>query len=364
MIEAMVAIAMLVQTEDAEQAARRLYREGRFPEAAAAYAEMPASAEHAYNRGCALLESGAFEQAAEAFRLAGDAPGSLAAKARFNLGHALLRQAQSPQAAQPKGNRGEEAPVSAPAASNPQKVLDQLRRSAAAFRSVLDVDPNDAEAARNTELVRRMIRDLEEQMKQAEQQQQQSNEQAQKMQEQADKLDALANQQQALADQSRNSPPSQAEQRVQEQQEINEKTREQMQELAEELGADPAAGEAARHMQEAMQEQKETMQDLSDRRPDRAAEDMQEAADKLREAAERLREAARQQQQEQGQESDQQQPGQEGERQQASQQEQAEQKSPEEQLAERILQVEEAQREQRATNRRRYAMPVPVEKDW
>ncbi|MCL4221715.1 MAG: hypothetical protein KJZ65_10155 [Phycisphaerales bacterium] len=362
MIEAMLVIAMLAQTENAEQAARRLYGEGRYPEAAAVYAELPASPEHSYNRGCALLAAGDFEQAAAAFRQAADAPGALAARARFNLGHALLKQAQSPAAA-PQANpmAGNAAPAAA--APDSRKTLEQLRRSAAAFRSVLEVDPTDAEAARNTELVRRMIRDLEEQMKQAQQQQQQAGEQARKMQEQAEKIEQLANQQQAQADQSRNSPPSQAEERVQEQQAINDQTREQMQQLAEELGPDPAAGQAARQMQEAMQEQREAMQDLADRRPDRASEDMQEAADKLREAAQQLREAARQQQQ--GQKSDDQQAGQKGEQpQEATPQDQDDRKSPEEQLAERILQVEKAQREQRAANRRLYSVPVPVKKDW
>lgn len=360
MIGAVLAIAALAQIEGAEHAARRLLTEGRFPEAAAAYAEMPASAEHSYNRGCALLESGDFEDAAEAFRQASDAPGLLAARARFNLGHALLRQAQSRAAAPSQANSGASHAGSPPTGVDPQRVLDQLRRSAAAFRSVLDVDPTDAEAARNTELVRRMIRDVEEQVRRAQEQQQKSNEQAEKLQEQANKLEQLADRQQAQADRSRNSPPSQAEQRVEEQQEINEQTREQMQELGEELGADPAAGEAARRMQEAMQEQREAMQDLADRRPDRAAEDMQEAADKLREAAQKLRDAA--QQQEHGQKSDRQEEGQRGEQEQG--QDQTEQKSPEEQLAERILQMEQAQREQRAANRRLYSIPVRVEKDW
>lgn len=349
---AVLVIAAIAQSETPSQAADRLFKEGKFPESAAVYEEMPESPEVAFNRGCALLEAQQFDAAAEAFRLAADAPTAIAAKARFNLGHALLGLAtQPPQAAPAPGASPGAKPPTPP---DPQAVLEGLRRSAAAFRSVLDVDPSDADAARNTEIVRRMIGQLEDQMKQAQEQQQ-------KMQEQADKLDQLADRQQKQADEARKSPPSQTEQRRQEQEQLNEQTQQAMQEMAEQLGAQPEAGQAARDMQEAMKEQQESMEDLDERRPDRASEDMQQAADKLREAAQKLRETAEQQQDQQSQPQEQQ-DQQQSQQQQAQPQEQP--KSEEERMAEQILQAEQAQREARDRTRRLYAVPVPVEKDW
>ncbi|GAB4385959.1 MAG: hypothetical protein Kow0022_13700 [Phycisphaerales bacterium] len=348
MITWLLCIALAQSEESLALRADRLFKEGKFPESAAAFDALPESPEVAFNRGCALLQARDFEAAAEAFRLAADAPTAIGARARFNLGHALLGLAT--QHPQEESNHGSVPP-------EPQAALEELRRAAAAFRSVLEIDPSDTEAARNTEIVRRMIRQLEEQMKQAQ-------EQRQKLQEQADKLDHLADQQQKLADQARQSPPSQTEQRRQEQEQLNEQTGQAMREMAEQLGARPEAGEAARHMQEAMNEQQESMQDLDERRPDHAAEDMQQAADKLREAARKLRDAAKQSQDQQ-QKQPQDQAGQDQPSpEQRPTQTQEQPKSEEEKVAEQILQAEQAQREARERVRRMYAVPIPVEKDW
>lgn len=347
MITRLLCIA-LAQSKSPARTADRLFKEGKFPESAAAYEALPESPEVAFNRGCALLQAREFEAAAEAFRLAVDAPTAIGARARFNLGHALLGLATR-QPREESNREGSSPP-------DPQAALEDLRRAAAAFRSVLEIDPSDTEAARNTEIVRRMIRQLEEQMQQAQEKQQ-------KLQEQADKLDQLADQQQKLADQARQSPPSQTEQRRQEQEQLNEQTDQAMREMAEQLGARPEAGEAARDMQEAMNEQQESMQDLDERRPDHAAEDMQQAADKLREAARKLRDAAKQSQDQQSQQQNQ--PGQDQPSSQQRPDETQEQpKSEEEKMAEQILQAEQAQREARERVRRMYAVPIPVEKDW
>lgn len=356
----LIIFAALSPPESPALAADRLYQEGKFPEAAAAYAELAETPAIAFNRGCALFSAKKYDEAVEAFRTAAAGPADVAARARFNLGHALLRQAAEPPQAAPTsqqtqgGSPGPSEP-SAPAHPDPERMLATLRRSAAAFRSVLDVDPTDSEAARNTELVRRMIRQLEQQMQEAQQKQQQ-------MQEQADKLDQLADRQQQQAEQSRKTPPSKSDQQQQEQQKLNEQTQQALDEMQQQMGDQPEAQQAAQQMQEAMKKQAESMQDLNEQRPDRAAEDQQQAADNLREAAQKLRDAAQQQQP--GQPQDQQNQQQSQDQQQQAQSQQQEPKSEAEKLAEQILQSEQAQREARERSRRLYAVPVPVEKDW
>jgi len=308
-----------------------------------------------YNEGCEALKAGDLTTAIERFRNAADADSPIAASARFNLGHALLRLAQQPPA--PAASDDPSAPAG-PAQVSPRETLTLLGRSAAAFRSVLEVDPTDVEAARNTEIVRRLIRQIEQQMQQA-------SEQQRKMQEAADQLDRLADEQQRQADQSRQTPPSQSEQRAAEQQELNERTQEALQDLTQSLGDQSEAAEAARQMQEAMNEQQEAMQDLSDRRTDRAAQDQQEAADKLRQAARTLRQAAQRQQQGQDQQQQPAQDQQSGEQsQQQTRAEPGEHKSADELLAEQILDAEQAQREARERARRLRAVPARVERDW
>lgn len=326
----------------------RLFSEGQFPEAAEVFAAHDESGLAQYNQACALLEAGELAGAADQFRLVDRAFPKYSGSSRFNLGHVLLRMAQSP----PAPVAGQETPPA------PPDVLGLLRQSAAAFRSVLEVNPGDGEAARNTELVRRMIQQIEQtQQEQAERQKQ--------MNEAADQLDQLADEQERQAEQSKSTPPSRAEQSKQEQEQLREDTAEQLEQMTEQMDDSPESRDAQQRVQEALNEQSEALQDLSEQRPDRASEAQQQATDRLREAAKKLREAASagdpqpsdpdqsQQGGDQNKPPDATEPG-----------EETAPKSAEEQLAEQIIEAEQNQREARDRMRRMLARPVPVERDW
>jgi len=264
----------------------------------------------------------------------------LRARARFN--YAQIRYKQAVAAMSPT----EEHP-----GPDVEAAKAKLHEAARAFRAVLEVDPDDAEAARNTERVRRMIGLLDEA-------EQQAKDQADKLREQADKLDELADRQQQESAQNE----QQTQGRVaasKDQSDLSEETERQSNKMQE---SDPGS-DAKQRMQEAQKQQEQAQEQLEQGDPEGASESQLEAAKKLREAAKALREQANKQEGkpqegESGEPTDEQkeQDGEPGE---------DEGESRSDRFSEWLLEREQRQREQRDRQLRSMrGRPMPVERDW
>ena len=267
------------------------------------------------------------------------------AACRFNIAASLVRESDAPAA------DATSDPAAQPSAS---ARLDVLRAAARAYRDVLRITPNDAEAARRVEYLRRMIQ-------QAEQQQQQ-------MQDQAQQLEELAERQEQEAQQNESENPEPGEQ--QRQDELSNETQQQLNQTesqgqsAQDPQQQSAAQEASDALEEARQAQERAERRLENNDAEGAARAQREAAEKIREAAEKLREASGDdQQQGEDQASDENQQQQGEDQQQGG--EQQEQQNAESQMAEDLLDREAMQRRRRQQLREALlGRPTPVDKDW
>lgn len=235
------------------------------------------AANAAYNAGTIALMLG--DDRAEALLREADRDASdpvVRADARFNLGHAAYRAADTET---PPGSLEEI-----------DRRIAGLTKAADLFRSALDLSPDHEQAAANTERVRREIRALEQARQQLEKQQQMQ-------QELADQLEQLAEQQQQQADQSRSRAQQTDADSTQEQQQSENseaaqsqdalsKDTEQAREQSEEAGAGKETKDALDQAQRAQQRAKDALENND---PEAAAEAQQQAAEALREAAERAR---------------------------------------------------------------------------
>ena len=103
----------------------------------------------AFDLACASHKKGDFAQAREWYLKAGLAHDkSLAAAAHFNLGTLAAEEARRLAGEQPENV----------AADKRQEVLDQLKTAVASFRHVLELQPDNARARRDIELVRQWIK--------------------------------------------------------------------------------------------------------------------------------------------------------------------------------------------------------------
>lgn len=343
----------------------------------------PMAADALYNSGRELFLAGKYSEAAERFRSADIASPDpeLSARARFNLGQSLLKEA-SPQEGKP---------------IDPAQTKARLKEAAQAFRSAFEAKPGDAEAARNVEIARRMLSDLEEQQekqKQQEQQQQQSdkNQQkdaksgenqepqnqggdqqeqgdksAQQHQDNADKMKDLADQQNRAADQSKkssqqkNSEERQNERRKAENQQesVSEKTEQQRQESAQ-----STSEEAKKKLNEAQKEQRAASEALKQGDEKKAEEHQRNAAELLNDAAKAEQEAA--QQAKQSHEQKQSKQDQQSAATKAENKQQPKDEKPKyNETASQLLDKERRERDARQQVLRALrGKPVPVEKDW
>ncbi len=181
----------------------RLFAAGEYERALAQYEAAgdisPDSFESIYNAAVALQRLGRLDEAEERFRTIDSAPGAseLASRARYNLGVANMDRARSLlESMQQDG-----APSDLGEAV--QDGLNTLQQASDWFRSALDLDPNDPDAARNLELARRglySLRQLQQQMQQQQQQdqprQQQQDNQQQDQSEQQDPQEPQSQEQQ------------------------------------------------------------------------------------------------------------------------------------------------------------------------
>lgn len=112
----------------------RLYAEGRYPEAHARYLEAlrlaPGSPLIRFNEGNALYQSEEFERALEAFSdVVESGSDELGAGAWYNLGNALVRQGQLPEAAEAYKETLRRDPTDLDAKHNLELVLQQMQEN-------------------------------------------------------------------------------------------------------------------------------------------------------------------------------------------------------------------------------------------
>lgn len=275
----------------------------------------------------------------------------VSALARFNAAQLFYRQSRDPVAT-PEGERP----------PSPQERLPLLRKAAGAFRAVLDVDPSDAEAARDVERVRIEIAELEEELEQQQQD-------AEQMQQQADQLQQLADQQRRESEQTQQQSESQ-QQQTQDQQQVSEQTDQQQQQMQQNQPQSDQAQQAQERAQEsveqAQQAQQRAEQQLQEGNTQAAAESQREAAEALERAAEQLRAGSPQDNTEQGENQDGEQSEQEQQSQSENQDNQSDEGEPQQDQTVRYL----LDREQRQRDARRQILQfrpqraVPVERDW
>ncbi|MEX2218435.1 MAG: hypothetical protein WD749_06700 [Phycisphaerales bacterium] len=299
----------LISQGNTHFAARELDEAAELYRRAQSAKDRPAPAAAIYNEGCVFLEQGKTEGAIDRFRAADAAAGSdadTAARARFNLGQALLRA----------GTEARE--------KQPEQAMPLLRQSAAAFRSVLEVATGDTDAARHVEIVRRLMKQFEDEQRQKQEHQQQQNQnqnqnqnqqgrgggdgqnqdhqnqdqQPSEAQQQADALRDLAQRQREAAQQSAQAQQQgagrdQLDQLRQQQDQLKQDTA-RAQEQQQKSGGEPDES-----LQQAQQEQQQAADQLAKGNPQAAREHQQRAAEHLEQAAQRAQERARQQQQSQ-----------------------------------------------------------------
>lgn len=218
----------------------------------------------AYNAGTIGLRLG-HERASEMLEAADlqSADPALRVAARMNLGHAAL-----PDSDEPKDLGAIDAAITG------------YREAARRFRSVLEIDPGHAEAARATEVARRKVRELQALRDQMQAQQDAAQELAEQLQQLADQQQEQAEQSRANAD--RGQTPGQD--AAEAQQGLSEQT----QQASDQAGQNPAAQEAQEALERAQQAQQRAEEALERGDAAGAAEEQQRAAEALREAADRM----------------------------------------------------------------------------
>jgi Ca-activated chloride channel family protein len=141
--------------------AARLYDQGKYAEAFERYAKAAENAKNNwplfYNLGAAAYKAGRLDEATQAFERAAGAPDpALQQKALYNLGNSWFRIGEAAEQ------------------QMPEQALPVYQRSLKSYESALALDPNDADAEYNRDVVKKKIEELQ---KQQEQQQQQNQDQ-------------------------------------------------------------------------------------------------------------------------------------------------------------------------------------------
>ncbi len=360
-----------------------------------------------YNSGRELFQAGKYEEAAERFKRAdqGATDPNLAALARYNLGQTLLKQATTPAAADAR-QRGNAAGAGGAAGGAPdyEQMIERLKAASRAFQGALELNPDDAEAARNVEIARRLMKDAEQKQQQQQQQQQngqkqdqqsgdksqqqdgqqgqqgqnqqgdqqsgqsQAQKDAQQHQQNADKLNDLAKQQSQAADSSKQSQQAgdesqkqqKAEQSKSQQQGVNQQTARQQQQMQQSQQA--SSPSAQQQMDKARQEQQAASEALEQGDTKAAEEHQRKAAEALKQAASAEQQAAEQAARQAKQEEAQRQQGKQADA------EQAKEKNEEPKYNETAAQLLDKERRQREMRQRILralrGTPQPVEKDW
>lgn len=177
--------------------ANRLYAEGKYEDATAAYnaalVDRPDLPELHFNLGDSTYKQGKYEEAISSFQKVETANDQArASRVAYNVGNATFRQGQALEQ------------------SEPQKALELYAQALASYRRALGLTPDDQDTKFNHEFVTQRIAEvkkrLEEQKKEQEQQQDQQQNQDQQQQDDQQKQDQQQQQDQANQEQQPQEP--------------------------------------------------------------------------------------------------------------------------------------------------------------
>jgi tetratricopeptide (TPR) repeat protein len=250
----------------------------------AAQAE-PDSAVVLFNKGDALYKQEKFAEALSVFEQAAAKAlekndQGLEAQSRYNMGNSAYRRAEA---------YGRE---------NPEKALDEYKKSSGYYQSAVKLNPDLSEAAHNLELSRIAAKQIENLLQK---QQQQAKQQEQQKQDIAKDLENLQKEQQKAAEQSKELGQSRkeqqstkgdtAEQLAENQKSITGKTREtadKLQQLDQEQKTEQSGYKAREHVKKAVEQQEKALKKLQENKPSEASRNQQEASRELQEALQQL----------------------------------------------------------------------------
>ncbi len=338
-----------------------------------------------FNEGVARFEQGDLDGAERYFRRVDASPGNLnlAAQARYNLGLAEMQRIRKAEA------------------HKPDEALATLQRAASNFRAALDLDPADAEAARNLEVARREIRSLQQKIQRRKEMQEKLKDLADQLQknEQEQNQESQRSAQRAQRQQPDQNQDQQRQQAREEQDRVarhTEELRKQAQELQQRTSqdqphpvGDPQPGQdplrkASDAIDRARDAQEQAQRKLDSGDDQSAQKEQEKASEELKNARESLQQQPQQrnqppqgepQQPKQGNQPAENQNPPENQQPQADQQQPrqpqpdaenaAEQNIPKDQAVERILEKEKRDRDAKARAMRAlYQKHRPVDKDW
>ncbi len=185
---ALTSIAWL-DPHQAVRDANRLYADGKYEDAAAAYnaalVDKPDSAELHFNLGDTVYKQGKYDEAVTSFQkveTAGDP--ARGARVAYNTGNTKYRQGQAVEQ------------------SEPQKALGLYAEALASYRRALGLAPDDQDVKFNHELVAKHIEELKKKLEeQKQQQEQQKQDQPQDQQQDQEKQEQDQQQEQGQQDQ-------------------------------------------------------------------------------------------------------------------------------------------------------------------
>lgn len=336
----------------------KLYHQGSFNEAIKQYdqalIDQPQVLEPKFNKANCYFQLDDLAQAIDLYNevVAESKDMKLVARAKYNLGNCYFKQ----------GSKQSDSDL--------QKALEDLQTSIVHWRGVLDIEPENENAAKNIEVARLIIKDIIDQINKQKQQQQQQAEKQKQLQE---KLKQLLDQQKALAGQTQQTKEQVDKEQINQQQASDnynkqaneqsqlktetEQTSQQMQQQDPNSPQLPQMQQAAGELEQAANNQAQAERQLNASDGAAAKQSQDNAVKHLENALKALSQenAQGQQQQQQEQEPDQ------SEKEQQQQQEQQVAVAPDT-TAQEILDKEQRQKEQRQMLQR---TPYQrVEKDW
>lgn len=353
--------------------ANKLYDNGHFNEAIKEYdqalIDQPQMLEPKFNKADCYFQLDDLTEAINLYNevAAGSKDMKLAAKAKYNLGNSYFQ----------RGSKQKD--------SNLQKALEDLQTSIVCWRSAMEINPENKNAAKNIEVARLIIKDIIDQInKQKEQQQQQAAKQNQlkeQLKELLEKQKALAKQTQETKNQEEKGQINQQEaadnykKQAEKQSQLKkeaEQASQQMQQQDPNTPQPPQMQQAAGELEKAADNQSnaETQLKASDgtaakQSQDKAIEHLENAL-KASSQENRQNQQNQQQQEQQRQQKEQtqqpQEPNQPGEEKQQQQQEEQKAVAAPDATAQEILDKEQNEKKQRQILQR--AGYQKVEKDW
>jgi Ca-activated chloride channel family protein len=302
-------IALASSADDSVYKGNALYDSEHFNEALKEYDQaliaQPQALEPKFNKADCYFQLDDLDKATDLYNeVAADSKDmKLVEKAKYNLGNCYFQQ----------GSKQKD--------SNLQKALEDLRTSIVCWRSALEINPENKNAAKNIEVARLTIKDIIDRLNKQKQEQQK---QAQKQKQIQQQLKELAEQQKALAQKtqqtkkqadqkqiSQQQAQDSYDQQEQEQSQIKNKTEQTLQQMQQQDPNNPQTQQmqqASAELNKAVDAQSNAEKQLKASDGGSAKESQDKAAEHLDNALKELSKNDQQQQQQKGQQRQTQQP--------------------------------------------------------